>query len=487
MAGAAILPHLVESALTGTEGTGPGRKRGHVRGRALRIIAGLAFCAAALPGAVAPAANDRTISFYNMHTKETLTVTYMRNGRHVPAAMKKINHMLRDWRRDEATDMDPELIDLVYEIHQELGSKKPVHVVSGYRSPTTNANLRKRSSGVAKHSQHVLGKAIDLYFPDVPLEKLREVGLRHQDGGVGYYPTSGRPFVHIDTGSVRHWPRMPRQQLARLFPDGNTLHIPADGKPLARAVKTEDVRVASIGPEKTKPDKPTSTGRPMVLASATTGVGADDPSRAVMNPGKLDLPSLSLRSLIGLDDDEAEEAPAAVSDDKQIALAALDTNNVDDDFVPPLPSKRPARGMEQLVAAYATASLGAPRGIDKESRDALAALSAVAAARIAPSVAPGPADNGNLMSGGMSFQVASLGPFVATQRVEGARFAVLSAPEQRDLGGLVYAPRRTIDVQFSTGPQTGSEARTFSGPAVSALRVVSLHTPLRTAAVTTPR
>src|SRR5713226_10190414 len=92
--------------------------------------------------------------------------------------------------------------------------------------------LRHRSSGVAKFSQHMLGKAVDFYIPGVPLDQLRAAGLRAQRGGVGYYPTSGSPFVHMDTGGVRMWPRMTYDQLARVFPNGKTLYVPSDGRPL---------------------------------------------------------------------------------------------------------------------------------------------------------------------------------------------------------------------------------------------------------------
>lgn len=177
---------------------------------------------------------DRTLSFYNIHTKERLTVTYMRNGKRDPEAMKKIDWMMRDWRRDEQTTMDPELIDLIWEVHTELGSKEPVHVISGFRSPRTNEKLRRAGGGQAKNSRHILGKAADIHFPDVPLKQLRYSGLVRERGGVGYYPTSGVPFVHLDTGRVRHWPRVPRYELALLFPDGRTKHVPADGRPLTR-------------------------------------------------------------------------------------------------------------------------------------------------------------------------------------------------------------------------------------------------------------
>src|SRR5690606_8354840 len=98
--------------------------------------------------------------------------------------------------------------------------------------PATNSMLRSRSSGVAKNSQHTLGKAVDFYLPDVKLATLRNLGLKMHVGGVGYYPKSGSPFIHLDVGNVRHWPRLSRKELASVFPDGKTIHVPSDGKPM---------------------------------------------------------------------------------------------------------------------------------------------------------------------------------------------------------------------------------------------------------------
>ncbi len=162
----------------------------------------------------------RTISFHHIHTDEELTVTYKVNGRYDDEALRKIDNLLRDWRESKAIRMDPHLIDLLWEVHREVGAKEAIWIVCGFRSPETNAMLRRRSSGVAQFSQHMLGKAIDFYIPGVSLEQLREAGLRAQRGGVGFYPTSGAPFVHMDTGSVRHWPRMPEAQLASVLSKG---------------------------------------------------------------------------------------------------------------------------------------------------------------------------------------------------------------------------------------------------------------------------
>jgi uncharacterized protein YcbK (DUF882 family) len=162
----------------------------------------------------------RTISFHHIHTGEDLTIAYKVNGRYDEAALHKINHLMRDWRESDSVKMDPHLIDLLWEVHREVRAKEPIWIVCGYRSPETNSMLRRRSSGVAKFSQHMLGKAIDFYIPGVPLDELRAAGLRAQRGGVGYYPTSGAPFVHMDTGSVRHWPRMPEEQLVAVLSKG---------------------------------------------------------------------------------------------------------------------------------------------------------------------------------------------------------------------------------------------------------------------------
>jgi uncharacterized protein YcbK (DUF882 family) len=174
----------------------------------------------------------RTLSFHHTHSDEDLTVTFKRNGRYDEEALKQLNHYLRDWRSQDQTTMDRHLFDILWEVYRDVDGKKPIQIISAYRSPATNAMLRRRSSGVARFSQHMLGHAMDFFIPDVPLEQIRFAGLRLQRGGVGFYPTSGSPFVHLDTGSIRHWPRMTRDQLARVFPDGRTVHLPSDGNPL---------------------------------------------------------------------------------------------------------------------------------------------------------------------------------------------------------------------------------------------------------------
>jgi uncharacterized protein YcbK (DUF882 family) len=198
--------------------------------------AAAAFALAVVVGAAAGAADGptRTLTLYNIHTKETVTAAYKKDGKFVPAEMEKINWIMRDWRKDETTTMDPGLIDLLWEIHTELGSKEPIHVISGYRSRATNDMLRRTVGGQASQSRHILGKAADVHFPDVPLKKLRYSALVQEKGGVGYYPTSAIPFVHVDIDRPRSWPRLPRAELALLFPNGRTQHLPADGSPIGK-------------------------------------------------------------------------------------------------------------------------------------------------------------------------------------------------------------------------------------------------------------
>jgi len=200
----------------------------------LRLGLAAAFmlgAADALQNAVAEG-DTRTLTFHHLHTGEDITITFKRDGRYDEAALKKLDWFMRDWRKQQSTHMDPHLFDLLWAVYRELGATQPIQVVCGYRSPGTNAMLRARSSGVAQFSQHTLGHAMDFFIPGVPLASLRAVGLQLQRGGVGFYPSSGSPFVHMDTGTVRHWPSIPREQLVKIFPDGRTVHVPSDGHPL---------------------------------------------------------------------------------------------------------------------------------------------------------------------------------------------------------------------------------------------------------------
>ena len=217
----------------------------------------------------ATAENDtRTLSFHHTHSSEDLTVTFKRDGRYDEAALKQLNHFLRDWRNQDETVMDRHLFDILWEVYRDVDGKQPIQIISSYRSPATNAMLRRRSTGVARHSQHMLGHAMDMSIPGVPLEKIRFAGLRLQRGGVGFYPTSGSPFVHLDTGSIRHWPRMSHDQLAKVFPDGRTVHVPTDGVPLkGYELARADIEKRGDG------DDAATIAKPSFLASLFKGKG----------------------------------------------------------------------------------------------------------------------------------------------------------------------------------------------------------------------
>ncbi|MCC0000696.1 MAG: DUF882 domain-containing protein [Methylobacteriaceae bacterium] len=210
-----------------------------MRGLRSAWIAGSAIMAATVSlfstGTQTAVANGdtRTIYLYHAHNKDSIAATYLVNGRYDSNVLKQLNWFLRDWRNDETTTMDPRLFDVVWQVYREAGAgSNPITVLSAYRSPTTNAALRRRSRAVAKHSQHMLGKAMDTTMPGLNMREIREVGMKLQHGGVGWYPRS--PFVHLDVGSVRSWPRMSYDQLVRLFPDGKTVHLPSNNQPLAR-------------------------------------------------------------------------------------------------------------------------------------------------------------------------------------------------------------------------------------------------------------
>jgi len=167
----------------------------------LAAAAGAAFPLAASAKVRLP--HERTLELYNIHTGEQLRAAYWIGDGYDSGVLTEINYLLRDYRTGEIKAIEPSLLDLLHSINRVLGSSKPFHVVSGYRSPATNAFLAERSRGVAKHSLHMEGKAIDIYLTDRPLKELHRVALALGKGGVGYYPESH--FVHVDVGRVRSW------------------------------------------------------------------------------------------------------------------------------------------------------------------------------------------------------------------------------------------------------------------------------------------
>jgi uncharacterized protein YcbK (DUF882 family) len=152
------------------------------------------------PPATSP---EKSLSLYNTHTGEGVNAVYWAEGEYLPEALAAVDHVLRDHRTDEIKPIDPHLLDLLYAIREELGCHQAFHIISGYRSPTTNAYLRAVRRGVAEHSLHMDGKAVDLRLPGWAAFSVRSVARDLRVGGVGYYPRS--EFVHVDVGPIRYW------------------------------------------------------------------------------------------------------------------------------------------------------------------------------------------------------------------------------------------------------------------------------------------
>jgi uncharacterized protein YcbK (DUF882 family) len=174
------------------------------------LLGGLATAGSLLLPKLCLAARDRhkdvearTLSFYNTHTGKRGTFTYWEKGEYLTIEMKEINYFLRDWRDNTVHKIDESLLDQLYLLHYFTESNKPFEVISGYRSPKTNAMLFKNTEGVKKDSYHMQGRAIDIRLGDVRLANLHKAALDLKAGGVGYYPQSN--FIHVDSGALRKW------------------------------------------------------------------------------------------------------------------------------------------------------------------------------------------------------------------------------------------------------------------------------------------
>ncbi len=183
---------------------GGGALRAPERRDFLRRAAGLAAGAVLWPTASgAYATRTRSLSLYAVNTGERLRVDYCVDGRYEPQGLRAVDHLLRDFRTDEMYPIDPRVLDVLSDAREALGSGATYHVVCGYRSAATNEMKLRQGRGVARHSYHLTGKAIDVFLPSRQLSALRGAGVALQAGGVGYYPRAG--FVHLDVGPVRAW------------------------------------------------------------------------------------------------------------------------------------------------------------------------------------------------------------------------------------------------------------------------------------------
>jgi uncharacterized protein YcbK (DUF882 family) len=478
--------------------------------------------------------DTRTLSFHHLHTGEDITVTFKRNGRYDDAALKKLDWFMRDWRKEKSTRMDPHLFDLLWEAYREVGATQPIDVVCGFRSPETNSMLRRRSNGVAQFSQHINGQAMDFFIPGVPLEKIREVGLRLQRGGVGFYPTSGSPFVHMDTGTIRHWPRMTHDQLAKVFPDGRTVHVPSDGQPLrGYALALADVERRGGRPSETSLEAAREAG--VVSGSRTRNFFA-----RLFGRGK--------------DADESNEdsnpAPDTPTKDTPVAVASVTPPKpkaVSVETIVPLPTARPAStlvasaetkpssvgavAVKPASHSFVTASLGANlfdnrgywRGAIQNGPDLPTAVTAspkyqtasldpasTGTTALAYAAEPGsakpaqprpigaramqqPAEAAVLPSQGNTTVVekpaltaASADPGINSPWLRAAMLTPsvtthmsatrIGAVDLRPLQEMLYKPSRSLAMSFSPDPNLGLVASRFSGPAIVFLATTTFTT-----------
>ena len=169
-------------------------------------LGGVAMGMAMLPGqalATLTTPRPRILVLNNLNTGEQLKAEFFDGKNYIQEELARLNHLFRDYRANKVKRIDPRLFDQIFRLQAMIGTRKPIQLISGYRSPRTNSELRERGSGVAKHSYHTLGQAMDFHIEGVQLANIRKAALKMRAGGVGYYPRSN--FVHIDTGPVRNW------------------------------------------------------------------------------------------------------------------------------------------------------------------------------------------------------------------------------------------------------------------------------------------
>ena len=412
-------------------------------------------------GAAEAEAQTRQLKIYFTHTKERGVVTFKKNGRYVQSGLDELNRLLRDWRRNEPTKMDPRLFDLIWEVYQASGSKDYIHVVSAYRSPNTNNMLRSRSSGVAKNSQHTLGKAMDFYLPDVPVKRVRELGMKFQVGGVGYYPNSGSPFVHLDVGSVRAWPRMSRDELVRIFPDGKTIHLPPDGRKLAgydaaladykRRVGASEIAVAGGGSRNSDGASGGGGGGRNLLAMLFNRTGDEDEEPEAI----VEAPQRQIAQA------PQQAAPAAAAPRQQVAALLPASDRA------PIPIVRPVIGQVPAPQVASLAPVGPqspPPGVSLA--DATLPAGGAPAPAVAVAEAPAPEEKPEFTD------LASLTvpvPQILGDRSGVAVYAAAEAPafEGRDVTDIVTADAARTAAQDAI--QTALVPLPSDRPALAAL------------------
>jgi len=391
----------------------------------------------------------RTLSFHHTHSEEDITVTFKRDGRYDEEALKQLNHYLRDWRSQEQTTMDRRLFDILWEVYRDVDGKKPIHIISSYRSPATNSMLRRRSSGVARFSQHMLGHAMDFFIPDVPLEQIRYAGLRLQRGGVGFYPTSGSPFVHLDTGSIRHWPRMTHDQLARVFPDGRTMHIPSDGNPLkGYELARADVEKRGNG------DDASTKSKPSLFAALFGGKSNDEDDEGTAAPVASQKSTSAGLMAAALPAKSTEPVPMPRA--KPAAASTFQLASADAQIVQPAKTKQAASADKAEAKPQTPADIINARGFWGDDATAPKQATPAQVAAINARQALASADPQSTASVSAAFQALAYAP-ASSSPVDRSNIVAASAPIPRSVRPA-SAPRNplaatTIDQVVAKGPQ----------------------------------
>jgi hypothetical protein len=309
--------------------------------------------------------------------------------------------------------------------------------------------LRRRSSGVARFSQHMLGHAMDFYIPDVPLEQIRFAGLRLQRGGVGFYPTSGSPFVHLDTGSIRHWPRMNHDQLARVFPDGRTVHVPTDGKPL----KGYELALADIE-KRGNSDDAATVSKLSLFAKLFRGKSSEDDEEAAA-PVVNEKPAPATVVAAAAAAKSAEAVPMPRS--KPQVAATLQLASADAQIVPAPKAKQaaPATADKAEPKPQSPADIINARGFWGDAATAPTQATPAQVAALNARAAVGAADPQPTASVSEAFNKALAYAPAATSPVDRANIVAASAPIPRSIRPARNAAAAATEINtiVAKGPQ----------------------------------